>query len=158
MEMKEYLLEGFGFNDQANRKMIKKLAGLPQPGEGIRYMSHLINSQYRWMARVTQSPDAQKMSWWDPLYAYDRLEAEWLASLQPWLDLIGKKSETQLAEEISFVGFDGARWSALFLDIAIQLIYHSVHHRAQIQLIFRSQGLEPDFIDYIGTKYRRTGP
>jgi len=42
-------------------------------------------------------------------------------------------------------------------DIALQLNYHSIHHRAQIQTIIRQQGMEPDFVDYIGTKYKRLG-
>jgi uncharacterized damage-inducible protein DinB len=41
------------------------------------------------------------------------------------------------------------------LDIALQLNYHSIHHRAQMQVLIRQQGMEPDFIDYIGTKYRK---
>jgi uncharacterized damage-inducible protein DinB len=41
------------------------------------------------------------------------------------------------------------------IDIALQLNYHAIHHRAQIQVLIRQQGLEPDFIDYIGTKYHK---
>ncbi|MBP9221492.1 MAG: hypothetical protein KBF42_08910 [Chitinophagales bacterium] len=36
----------------------------------------------------------------------------------------------------------------------LQLNYHSIHHRAQMQMLIRQQGLVPDFVDYIGTKYR----
>lgn len=50
-------------------------------------------------------------------------------------------------EERRFVGFDGGEWTAQLKDIALQLNYHSIHHRAQ--------GLEPDFVDYIGTVYRK---
>jgi len=46
-------------------------------------------------------------------------------------------------------------FAAAIKDIALQLNYHSIHHRAQIQTIIRSQGLEPEFVDYIATKYRR---
>jgi uncharacterized damage-inducible protein DinB len=157
MDIRDYLLESFLFNDQANRNMIKKIALLPRQEEAVRHVSHLINSQNKWMARIMQSPDVTRMSWWDPVYAYDRLEPEWENSLRHWLDLIEDKPDGRIEEEVEFTGFDGARWAARFLDIALQLIYHSVHHRAQIQQMIRSQGLEPDFIDYIGTKYRRIG-
>lgn len=40
-------------------------------------------------------------------------------------------------------------------DGALQLNYHSIHHQAQIQTLLPSQGIEPDFVDYIGTRYRR---
>ena len=44
---------------------------------------------------------------------------------------------------------------ARLIDIALQLNYHSIHHRAQMQMLIRQQGIEPDFIDYIGTKYKK---
>jgi uncharacterized damage-inducible protein DinB len=55
------------------------------------------------------------------------------------------------------VGYDGALWAAAPQDIALQLNYHSIHHRAQIQTILRREGIAPDFVDYIRTKYRRIG-
>ena len=51
----------------------------------------------------------------------------------------------------------GATWTARLADIARQLNFHSIHHRAQIQMLIRAQGIEPDFVDYIGTRYRRLG-
>jgi uncharacterized damage-inducible protein DinB len=37
----------------------------------------------------------------------------------------------------------------------MQLNSYLIHHRAQIQTILRQQGIEPDFVDYIGTRYRK---
>jgi len=85
------------------------------------------------------------------------LETEWNKSLQLWLQYINGLTEEELKREVEFTGFDGARWAATPWDIALQLNYHSIHHRAQIQTIIRQQGLEPDFVDYIGTRYRRIG-
>jgi uncharacterized damage-inducible protein DinB len=62
---------------------------------------------------------------------------------------------TVILTEITFTGSDNTRWAATPKDIALQLNYHSIHHRAQIQSILRRQGVEPDFVDYIGTKYRK---
>ena len=65
------------------------------------------------------------------------------------------KTDEEISQEVSFIGFDGGVYAATPKDIALQLNYHSIHHRAQIQTIIRHQGIEPDFIDYIGTKYRK---
>jgi uncharacterized damage-inducible protein DinB len=157
MSMKTYLLDTFAYNDATNKKLLEKIAMLPQPAEAIRLVSHLINSQYKWMARIVQDPMAPQMSWWDPVYAFDDLAAEWDKSLAPWLHYIDAISNDLLEEEVTFTGFDGARWAATPRDIALQLNYHSIHHRAQIQTIIRQLGLEPDFVDYIGTRYRRIG-
>ena len=155
MGMRNYLLDTFRFNDITNRKLLEKINSLPDKAQSIRYFSHLINSQYKWMARIKQDPNASEMSWWDPEYPFEHLEEEWKKSLEIWIIYIQLLTEEQLNTEISFTGFDGGMWAATPLDIALQLNYHSIHHRAQIQTLIRDQGLEPDFVDYIGTKYRK---
>jgi uncharacterized damage-inducible protein DinB len=153
--MKQYLLDTFLFNSAANKKMLSKIMLLPDKEQCIRYFSHLVNSQYKWMARILQNPDAAGMSWWEPVYHLEELEMEWDKSLAIWIDYINSKSDTELEKEVIFTGFDGSRWAASPKDIALQLNYHSIHHRAQMQTIIRGQNIEPDFIDYIGTKYRK---
>jgi uncharacterized damage-inducible protein DinB len=153
--MKEYLLDTFQFNDITNRTLLGKISELPDPAESIRLFSHLINSQLKWMARITQDPQALTMSWWEPVYDYENLEEKWTESLKLWQEYILNKTEGELSSETTFIGYDGAIWAATPNDIALQLNYHSIHHRAQIQTLIRQQGLEPDFVDYIGTKYRR---
>jgi uncharacterized damage-inducible protein DinB len=95
------------------------------------------------------------MSWWEPIYNFDELETEWSKSLVPWIDYIREKTEEELSAEVSFTGSDGSTWAASPKDIVLQLNYHSIHHRAQIQTLLRQQGITPDFVDYIGTKYRK---
>jgi uncharacterized damage-inducible protein DinB len=153
--MKNYLLETFQFNDITNRKQLEKIKTLPDKTESIKLFSHLINSQYKWMARIKQDPAAQTMSWWDPIYDLQQLAHEWEKSLILWLTYLEALTEEQLTTEVIFAGFDGGRWAATPQDIALQLNYHSIHHRAQIQTLIRAQGIEPDFVDYIGTKYRK---
>ncbi len=155
MEMKEYLITTFQFNDQANGKVLEKIAELQDKQECIRLFSHLINSQNRWLARIVEYPQDPAMSWWQPLYRYDELAAEWHKSLQSWLTYLQSKDESTLFQDVLFIGHDGGQWSAKLKDIVLQLNYHSIHHRAQIQWLIRAQGLKPDFIDYIGTVYKK---
>jgi len=155
MHFTQYLLDTFRFNDKANRQMIDKIKQLPDNREAVRYISHLTNSQYKWMARIMHDPKAPQMDWWEPLYKSEDLETEWEKSLQPWITYLENKTDEEIDTEVEFVGFDGGRWAAKPKDIALQLNYHSIHHRAQIQILIRQQGLHPDFIDYIGTVYRK---
>ena len=155
MEINQYLLDTFRYNDLTNKKLLGRIALLEEKTESIKLFSHLANSQYKWMARLLQNPEAQQMSWWDPVYPFDQLEKEWSKSLELWISYITARSEETLMTEVIFTGFDGAKWAATPADISLQLNYHSIHHRAQIQTILRQQGIEPDFVDYIGTKYRR---
>jgi|SRR6185503_109288 len=155
MQMKQYLRDTFLFNSITHKKLLEKIGELPDKAECIRFFSHLINCQYKWMARITRNPAAPQMSWWEPVYQLDDLASEWDKSLQPWLDYINEKTDEQLAKEVVFIGLDGTEWAASPQDIALQLNYHSIHHRAQMQTLIRQQGIEPDFVDYIGTKYRK---
>ncbi len=153
--MKQYLIDTFKYNDYANKRMIEKIGELPDKTECIKFISHLINSQNKWMARVTNQPNSQHMSWWDPVYSFEDLSMAWNHSLQTWIDFLEGKKEEDLFEEARFIGFDGGEWAAKIKDIALQLNYHSIHHRAQMQTIIRKQGLEPEFVDYIGTVYKK---
>ncbi|MGN6531843.1 MAG: DinB family protein [Ginsengibacter sp.] len=153
--MKDYLIETFKYNNLTNKKLLDKIKLLYNKEESVKLFSHLINCQYKWMARITGDPNAKKMSWWEPVYDLDRLEEEWTKSLDPWISYISAKTDEELSTETTFMGYDDSIWAAMPKDIALQLNYHSIHHRAQIQTIIRQQGIEPDFVDYIGTKYRK---
>lgn len=153
--MKTYLLDTFAFNLATNLQLLDKIALLPAPEEAIRHMSHLVNCQYKWMARLRQDPKAAEMSWWEPTYPLERLAHEWQASTALWTDYIASLSEEELKAEASYTGYDGGTWASKPLDIALQLCYHAIHHRAQIQLFLRQQDIDPDFVDYIGTKQKK---
>lgn len=155
MEFRIYLLDTFSFNDLSNRALLSKIKTLPDPKEAIRLFSHLINCQFKWMARIMQDPKAPEMSWWEPIYELDNMESSWNNSLALWVDYISAMDEEELCKEVTFVGMDGGTWAASPKDIALQLNYHSIHHRAQIQSMIRSQGIEPDFVDYIRTRSRK---
>lgn len=155
MELKQYLIDTFQYNDYTNKLVLEKIKQLTEKEEAIRYFSHLINSQNKWLKRIEVYPEDPNLDWWGPVYALEELESKWNESLQRWIDLLNSISEEELLSEKKFIGYDGAHWSVCLKDIALQLNYHSIHHRAQIQTIIRKQGLEPDFVDYIGTKYKR---
>jgi len=155
MHLCSYLIDTFNYNDATNKKLLAKIKLLTDPREAIKLFSHLINCQFKWFARISQDSNAKSMSWWEPVYHFDNLEEEWTKSLNIWLNYISQNTEDELLREVNFIGFDNSTWAATPKDIALQLNYHSIHHRAQIQTIIRQQGIEPEFVDYIGTKYRK---
>lgn len=52
IEMKQYLVETFNFNDYANKNILKKIKVLPDKVESIKFLSHLINSQNKWRTEL----------------------------------------------------------------------------------------------------------
>jgi len=155
MQLKTYLADTFRYNDYANKLVLGKIRELPDQAESVRLFSHLINSMNKWMGRIESWPGYAELDWFLPVYELEELAAKWDECLERWLRFIHARSDEELEQEVEFVGFDGTMFAATIKDIALQLNYHSIHHRAQMQTIIRSQGLEPEFVDYIGTKYRR---
>jgi uncharacterized damage-inducible protein DinB len=153
--MKDYLIKTFEYNTWANKEQLQKIALLPDNTACVKLFSHLINCQHKWLARITHHPSATTLSWWEPEYPLQELANEWDNCIQPWYAYLQTRTEEELVTEVIFTGFDGGKWAATPMDIALQLNYHSIHHRAQMQTIIRQQGLEPDFLDYIGKKYRK---
>jgi uncharacterized damage-inducible protein DinB len=154
MQLKAHLADIFSYNETANTRLLGKIFELPEPKECIRLFSHLINCQYKWMARIRQTPGYYELSWWEPIYSADQLEHQWRKSIALWLAYLSNTSDEQLETEVQYRGDEGM-FAATPKDIALQLNYHSIHHRAQMQLMIRAQGLEPEFLDYIGTRYRK---
>jgi len=154
MQLKNYLVETFEYNDFANKLVLNKIGELPDKTECIKLFSHLINCQYKWLDRITNYPEISKLDWWEPNYGLKNLGEEWDKSLDAWIWFLDKKTEAELLQEVVWMGIGNAPYSAQLKDIPLQLNYHSIHHRAQMQMIIRQQGLVPDFVDYIGTKYR----
>lgn len=153
--MKNYLLDTFRFNDATHKKLLAKIKLLPDPTDCVRLFSHLINCQYKWMARLVGDPKADEMSWRDPVYPVDELEPEWTKSINLWIAYLTARTEEELSTDLNFVGFDGGQYAVSLQDIALQLNYHSFHYRGQIQTLIRRQRLIPDTLDYIRTKSRK---
>lgn len=155
MGLKTYLVDTFRFNDHANNLVLEKMSELGDKADSIRLFSHLINSMNKWMARIDDRPGYAEMDWFLPVYKFEELGPKWNESLEAWLGFLDGRSEEEIDREVQFIGYDGTMFAAKISDMALQLNYHSIHHRAQIQTLIRAQGLEPPFVDYIGTKYRR---
>jgi uncharacterized damage-inducible protein DinB len=155
MEMKQHLIESFQYNDYANHLALAKIKEIPDKDECIKFFCHMINSMNKWLARIEKWPGYEDMDWWKPEYQLDEVETKWDECVKRWLDFIDSKTEEGLFEEVEFIGFDGGNFAVVIKDIALQLNYHAIQHRSQIQYLIRQQGVAPDFVDYIGTKYRK---
>lgn len=155
MELKQHLLDSFQYNDYANRLALAKIRELPEKDECIGFFSHMINSMNKWLGRIRQSPGYTELDWWEPRYELAELESKWNECLNCWMEFLDSKTEDEILDEVEFIGFDGNDFAATIKDIALQLNYHAIQHRSQIQYLIRQQGVAPDFVDYIGTKYRR---
>ncbi len=152
--MKEFISTLFEFNYVTNIKMLGKIWELKDKTKAVFLFSHLINAQDKWMARIAGDENAVFMDGWKPIYEFSELESEWNRSTSAWKIYLDTVTEKELKTEIEFIGAEQKKYAVTPLDIALQLNFHSIHHRAQIQTFLREQGIQPAFVDYIATKMR----
>lgn len=150
--MKEHLLELFRYTDWANKRLLTSIHQLPDKEEAVKLFSHLITAQDKWMNRITKEESDTNHAWFGPAFPLEQLDVRWSESINKWIRLIENSSEGDLDEDLIFHRTDnGSKMRAKLKEVALQLNYHSIHHRAQTQRVMREQGLTPPVTDYIHT-------
>jgi uncharacterized damage-inducible protein DinB len=153
--MKQHLIETFRYNDWANRQTLEMIQRMPRPEGAVRLFSHIITSQDKWMARIRKDESETRLGWFAGPIPLEKLASKWSASLATWLVFLEAAPDESLDQVVDFVSTEGKAHSVKLREIALQLNYHSIHHRAQIGLLAREQGLNPPFIDYMGYVFTR---
>jgi uncharacterized damage-inducible protein DinB len=150
--MRHYLINFFKYNNWAFCKQLDSVRQLPDKAESVKLLSHLINSQNKWLNRISNELDDKNLAWSDPIISMDELESKWDDVLNKWMMLLEENDDSILERDIVFSKpSDGKKISVKIRDIILQINYHSIHHRAQISRIIRQQGLTPPATDYIFT-------
>lgn len=151
--MKTHLIDSLKYNDWANQKLLPIIKQLPNKEESITLFSHLINTQDKWYNRITKQKEDTLLSWSTPHFPFEELEERWRNSVSIWINLITLKTESELQENVIFTrASDGKQMGIKLVDLVLQLNYHSIHHRAQINKLISQQGITPPSTDYIFTK------
>ncbi len=153
--MKQYLIDFFKYNDRANHILLDGLKQLPDKEESTRLFCHLIGAQNKWYNRITKEADDSLFPFSGQILPFDELESNWNESVNRWISFLEKLDDNGFESEVVFARpTDGKKFSAKLLDIALQINYHHIHHRAQILRLIRQQGFKPPATDYILTKLK----
>ena len=147
---KQYLIDFLRYNEEANIKLLASIQKLPEQEESVRLFSHCIAAQNKWMNRITKEKSDSEYQWSAQSYLLNELETKWKESIGQWIRLLEQREEASLNKSIEFTRqTDGKKFGAALKDIVLQINYHCIHHRAQINRIIRQQGLTPPATDYI---------
>ena len=151
--MKNHLISTFRYNDWANTEVLKTILALPEKQEAVRLFSHLISSQNKWYNRIKQEVPDETITWFGSEFNEAELLPEWKTSVNKWIDLLENTNDSELGQPVKFKRqLDGKMVFLSLQDLALQLNYHSIHHRAQINTLISKQGLKPPPTDFIYTK------
>jgi uncharacterized damage-inducible protein DinB len=132
--------------------MVSSVTDIQENAEMLKHLSHLANCQYKWLERIIEVPEAAGLGWWEPVHKPDNLIAKFEEGTQLWVEYLNAIDEDEVENRIQYNRGAAGIAEVKIKDIALQLIFHSFHHRAQIQLMIREKGGTPGFIDYLGAR------
>ena len=143
--MKAYLHQLFDYNYFCNKQLIECFSSLKKlPEKSQERFNHILNAHHIWNARINgKDPqydvwEVHKMdSWGDIHYDNQRESFEIITNADP------------LDKRISYETTEGRSHSSSLQDILFHIVNHSTHHRGQIVMELRMQGVEPPALDYI---------
>lgn len=148
--MKAFFNQLFDYNFYCNKKIIEecsRIQGIPE--KSLQLFSHLLNSHHIWNCRITGM---------DTVYGIWQLQPQ-----DRWAEIHYENQRNSFEitthtadfdKRIDYENSEGRLFTNTVKDILFHIINHSTHHRAQISMDFRQQGLEPIPMDFI--KYKRS--
>jgi len=142
------------YNVWANETLLRHLdktvaeTGQPIPANILRLFSHVLNAQFIWIGRLTNTPSPVKVWQEHALEELHRMHAETSAK---WVGIVRAADEAELNRTISYTNSAGDAFSSVVSDIFTHMPVHANYHRGQVAIKMRDAGLTPintDFITY----------
>ncbi len=138
----------FDYNFYCNKKLIHACLAMPQvPEKSVELFSHILNAHQIWNARILGKPiefsvfqNHETKNWADIHYENQRTT----------FDIITEAGDFE--RRIDYENTAGRLFITNLQDILFHIINHSTHHRGQMALDFRQNGIEPLPLDYINYK------
>lgn len=145
MEIEQYLLRLFAYDEWANREVAKAVRQCDAESDRPRkLLGHILSAERVWLERLEQKPQTQPV-WPDLTLAQCEQEigplaARWKARLGPNADL---------SRTVGYKNSKGEPWQSREDDILLHVMMHSAYHRGQIAADLRARGFTPAYTDFI---------
>lgn len=143
--MKSFLNQLFDYNFYCNKKLIDECHKLEKiPEKSVTLLSHILNAHHIWNSRVLGSESLYEVWQEHPLKEWGDIHYE---NQRSSFEIITSTDNFEV--RIDYENAEGQMFTSTLQDILFHIINHSTHHRSQIALDFRNDGLEPLKLDYI---------
>ena len=138
----------FHYNFYCNKKLIETCLALDKvPRKSVELFSHILNAHHMWNARIMQKQADYAIfqvhdlkDWGDIHYENQRNSFEITTNA------------VDFEKRIDYENTEGRLYISNLQDILFHIINHSAHHRGQVSVDFRQNGIEPIPFDYINYK------
>ena len=143
--MKALFNQLFDYNFYCNKTLIEEFGKMKKiPAESAKFFNHILNAHHIWNHRIVGKPaefsvwqEHDVESWGDIHYENQRTTFEIITNAD------------DLSQRIDYENSEGRMFANELKDILFHIINHSTHHRGQILMDYRSNGIEPEPLDYI---------
>ena len=135
------------YNIWANQTMLDVFSSLPSlPNNAARLMSHALNAQAIWIARITGTQSPVKV--WQE-HNLEQLKELHKAASYKIAELVANADEAEFNRLISYTNSQGNPYETRVLDILTHAFNHATYHRAQVATDLRKNGFTPPNTDYV---------
>ena len=143
--MKAFFNELFDYNFYCNKKLIEECNGLEAvPEKTIALFSHILNAHHVWNSRML--PIKREFDVFQ-IHALDDWMDIHYANQRNTFDII--MNTDRFDRRLDYESSGGMPYHNTVQEMLFHIINHSTHHRAQISMDFRNNGIEPLALDYI---------
>ena len=143
--MKGFFNNLFDYNFYCNKKLIDECNRLEEvPDKSLSLFSHLLNAHHIWNSRILEKPSEYEVWQMHPIKEWGDIHYE---NQRSSFEITTNTDDFE--KRIDYENSQGRLFTNTLQDILFHIINHSTHHRAQIAMDFRNNGLEPFPLDFI---------
>jgi uncharacterized damage-inducible protein DinB len=136
-----HFLDQFRYTRWANQQVLDALGegDGTLPERALRLISHLLRAQDVWIGRIQGEADLPDIWGRDTL---EECRARADASAEAWLGFLHDCAPDDFTDAVRYENSKGKPFASELREICGHVVNHSTHHRAQIALLLREDGVE----------------
>lgn len=143
--MRAFFNELFDYNFYCNKKLIEGCNSMENvPERTIALFSHILNAHHIWNTRLLAVKREFDVFQIHPLTDWEDIHYD---NQRNTFDMI--TNTDRFDKRLDYETTAGKLYSNTVQEVLFHIINHSTHHRGQIAVDFRNNGIEPLALDYI---------
>ena len=143
--MMSFFNQLFDYNFYCNKKLIDECLKLERiPEKSVTLFSHILNAHHIWNSRILGSESLYEVWQEHPIEDWGDIHYE---NQRSSFEVITAADNFEV--RIDYENTEGRLFTNTLQDILFHIINHSTHHRSQIAMDFRNEGIEPLELDFI---------
>jgi uncharacterized damage-inducible protein DinB len=146
--MKNHFINSFYYDVWANRRLAICIKENDAKTDRIlSIFSHILSAQLVWLNRIMGHSTAPFPIW--EQYKLSEIESMIEESNERWLNFINTHRYDTFEEMIRYTNSKGEVYENTLQEIIPHVLNHSTHHRGQLTLLLRDEGIAPPPNDLI---------